>query len=45
MSELKEKIEIRIEELGSIITTSKAEKKPIDEWKPALDEMLALKVR
>jgi len=43
MSELKEKIEIRIEELGSIITTSKAEKKPIDEWKPALDEMLALK--
>jgi len=43
MSEQKEKIEIRIEELGSIIATSKAEKKPIDEWKPALDEMLALK--
>jgi len=43
MSEQKKKIEIRIEELGSIIATSKAEKKPMDEWKPALDEMLALK--
>lgn len=41
----KEEISARIAELGEIIKTAKAEKKPKEEWDPSLQEMLALKVR
>ena len=40
-----EEIATKIKELGAIIAAAKAEKKPIEEWKPSLDEMLVLKVR
>mmetsp|Transcript_20506 Transcript_20506/g.31601 ORF Transcript_20506/g.31601 Transcript_20506/m.31601 type:complete len:608 (-) Transcript_20506:1979-3802(-) len=40
-----EDITAKINELGEVIKNAKAEKKPIEEWKPALDEMLALKTK
>ena len=40
-----EQIAAKIAELGGIIAAAKADKKPIEEWKPNLDEMLGLKVR
>lgn len=40
-----EEIAEKIKELGAIIASAKKEKKPIEEWKSSLDEMLALKVR
>lgn len=39
-----EEIAAKITELGAIVAAAKKEKKPIEEWKPSLDEMLALKV-
>ena len=35
----------KIAALAAEITAAKKEKKPMEEWKPTLDEMLALKVR
>lgn len=43
MSEAEE-ISAKIGELAETIRNAKAEEKPIEEWKPILDEMLALKV-
>lgn len=40
-----EDITVRIKELGEVIKTAKAEKKPKEEWDPSLKEMLALKVK
>ena len=40
-----EEIATKIKEIGAIIAAAKADKKPIEEWKPFLDEMLVLKVR
>jgi hypothetical protein len=40
-----EEIGQKIVALGAEIAAAKKEKKPIEEWKPVLDEMLALKVR
>lgn len=45
MTNTKEEIAARITELGDIIKAAKAEKKPKEEWEPALQEMLSLKVR
>ncbi len=39
-----EELSNKIKELGAAIAAAKAEKKPMEEWKPLLDEMLALKV-
>lgn len=39
-----EELTQRIQELGASIAAAKKEKKPLEEWKPQLDEMLALKV-
>jgi hypothetical protein len=39
-----EELAERIQELGASIAAAKKEKKPLEEWKPLLDEMLALKV-
>ena len=44
MSEAEE-IATKIVELAATVAAAKADKKPIEEWKPSLDEMLALKVR
>lgn len=40
-----EEIGNKIKEIGNIIAVAKADKKPIEEWKPSLDEMLALKIK
>lgn len=40
-----EEIANKIKELGVAIAAAKDEKKPIEEWKPTLDEMLALKTK
>ena len=40
-----EEIASKIAELGVAIAAAKAEKKPLEEWKSFLDEMLGLKVR
>jgi len=40
-----EEIGNKIKELGAIISSAKAEKKPIEEWKSTLDEMIALKAK
>lgn len=40
-----EELTKKIGDLGEAIKVAKAEKKPLEEWKPILDEMLALKVR
>ena len=40
-----EELTIKIGELAEAIKVAKAEKKPAEEWKPMLDEMLAVKVR
>jgi nondiscriminating aspartyl-tRNA synthetase len=40
-----EEITAKITELGAVIAAAKKEKKPIEEWKPSLDEMLALKTK
>lgn len=40
-----EELTIKIGELGEAIKVAKAEKKPAEEWKPMLDEMMAVKVR
>jgi hypothetical protein len=39
-----EEIANKIKEIGATIAAAKADKKPIEEWRPFLDEMLALKV-
>lgn len=39
-----EDISNKIKELGDVVAAAKADKKPIEEWKSSLDEMLALKV-
>ena len=39
-----EEIAAKVKELGAAIAAAKKEKKPIEEWKSTLDEMLALKV-
>mmetsp|Transcript_54724 Transcript_54724/g.81260 ORF Transcript_54724/g.81260 Transcript_54724/m.81260 type:complete len:612 (+) Transcript_54724:51-1886(+) len=41
----KEELTAKIAELGEVIKAAKAEKKPIEEWKPTLDEMIALKTK
>lgn len=40
-----EEIASKIAELGATIAAAKKEKKPIEEWKSTLDEMLALKTK
>lgn len=45
MSEQEQQIVTKIQELGALIAAAKAEKKPMEEWKAALEEMLALKVQ
>jgi aspartyl-tRNA synthetase len=40
-----EELTQRIQELGASIAAAKKEKKPLEEWKPQLDEMLALKAQ
>lgn len=35
----------RIQDLGAAIALAKKDKKPLEEWKPLLDDMLTLKVR
>ena len=44
MSEAEE-ISNKIKDLGDVVASAKADKKPIEEWKSFLDEMLSLKVR
>lgn len=39
-----QEISNKIKALGATISAAKAEKKPMEEWKAALDEMLQLKV-
>jgi hypothetical protein len=39
-----EELTQRIQELGANIAAAKKDKRPLEEWKPHLDEMLALKV-
>jgi hypothetical protein len=39
-----EEISSKIAQLGETIKQAKAEKKPKEDWEPALQEMLALKV-
>jgi hypothetical protein len=39
-----EELTAKIGELGLVIRNAKAEKKPDEEWQPALNEMLVLKV-
>ncbi len=40
-----EEITSKIAQLGETVKQAKTEKKPKEEWEPALQEMLALKVR
>ena len=40
-----DELNTQIASLGAQIAAAKKDKKPIEEWKPILDEMLALKVR
>jgi nondiscriminating aspartyl-tRNA synthetase len=40
-----EEISAKIVELAGVIAKAKADKKPIEEWKPTLDEMLDLKTQ
>jgi hypothetical protein len=40
-----EELTIKIGELAEAIKVAKGEKKPEEEWKPMLEEMLAVKVR
>jgi hypothetical protein len=40
-----QEITTRIAELGEVVKQGKTEKKPKEEWEPALQEMLTLKVR
>jgi WHEP-TRS domain len=39
-----EEITSKIAQLGETVKQAKADKKPKEEWEPALQEMLALKV-